>query len=206
DLKRLNKQFGEAVDEGRKTKLSIRKTSCIEATRRLEVRAKEKYKPRRDGNQPAKRDEHVRITHRTVNMLAHRTKFFRGIEEIMEAALEDIEEKSEEALIEVAKKEPNRRRLMRIQAITKKLLLSADTDDVAELWNDDDELLKDEVDAIVKIVHERRPYVPKGRLSGAIALRVRFVFLSKFAATICPTINPASIHALPLNAASMYDQ
>ncbi|KAG0177491.1 hypothetical protein DFQ28_004242, partial [Apophysomyces sp. BC1034] len=163
DLKRLNKQLGEAVDE--------------ETIRRLEACAKEKYKPQRDGKQPAKRDEQGKgSAEESVVSVDISGIDGQGIEELMEAALEDIEEESEEAPMEVAKKEPNRRRLMRIQAITKKLLLSADIEDVqasdvAELWNDDDELLKDEVDAIVKIVNELRPYVPKGRLNGAIALR-----------------------------------
>ncbi|KAG0180332.1 hypothetical protein DFQ28_005897 [Apophysomyces sp. BC1034] len=73
--------------------------------------------------------------------------------------------------------------------------------DVLKLWNDNDELQKVEIDDILAIINSLRPYVPKGRLGTAIALRVRFTLLSntilhatgysKFTANICPTISLA---------------
>ncbi|KAF7731951.1 hypothetical protein EC973_007782 [Apophysomyces ossiformis] len=221
-LRRLEKRLGIEMDGNQRANLLQRKKSCVEAIRRLEKQAKEKYRPKKADNQPHQKDEEARGDMDKLAISADISVMDdEGIEETIETAIEEAQDELEEVEIKTLKKEPSRRRLIRIQAITKKLLLSTDIDgnvqasDVSDIWNDNDELQKVEIDIVVKLANALRPYVPKGRLSSAISLRLRFVLLSnailhatgysKFTANICPTISPASIHALPLDAASMYE-
>ncbi|KAG0162837.1 hypothetical protein DFQ29_003647, partial [Apophysomyces sp. BC1021] len=79
-------------------------------------------------------------------------------------------------------KEPSRRRLNCLKAITKKLLLSSDMSgdvkekDIISLWSDSN-LDSEEVRIVLLISNVLRPFVPRGNARNILALCLPFIVL-----------------------------
>ncbi|KAG0171169.1 hypothetical protein DFQ29_008979, partial [Apophysomyces sp. BC1021] len=155
-----------------------------------------------DGNQSKEsEDEEPQADHEhVIERLLRNGAVVPGIVEALDEH-EDYAEIEAESLAtsKPQSKEPSRRRLNCLKAITKKLLLSSDD--------------SEEVRVFCLISNVLRPFVPRGNARNIPALCLPFIVLAdallgvtgypEFARNICPMVNPAHVHALNADAVAI---
>jgi hypothetical protein len=117
-------------------------------------------------------------------------------------------------------KETSGKKILRLTAFTKKQLLARTSQQELKAkikldWTGSDELSAPEFEAVVHICSVLTPFIPTISAKNATILQLPIVLIcnflqnasgySKFNRDICPSISPAQVHALDVDAAAMYE-
>jgi hypothetical protein len=119
-----------------------------------------------------------------------------------------------------AEKETSGKKILRLTAYTKKQLLARTLQQELKAkimldWTGPDELSAPDLEAVVHICSMLTPFIPTISAKNATILQLPIVLIcnflqkaseySKFNRDICPSVSPAQVHALDVDAAAMYE-